>query len=77
MQESYCYAQFLNKEMGEAHTLTVECRIFYSRALYFWSKTLQCFNSRDEILLKVVILNSTANSAVIPTKHLCRFNQTE
>jgi hypothetical protein len=39
----------------------------------FQSNFQDFFNSREEILLKIVILNSAANSAVNPTKHLCRY----
>ena len=69
--------QFLDLKMGEAHTVTVECRIFYGIAAYFLGETFHFFNSQVENFLKLVILNSAANSAVIPTKHLCRFNRME
>ena len=64
--------QFLDLKMGEAHTVTVECRIFYGIAAYFLGETFHFFNSRDEIFLKFVRLNSTATFSVNPTKHICR-----
>ncbi len=58
--------------MGEAHTVTVECRIFYGIAACLLGETFNFFNSRDEIFPKFVRLNSTATYSVNPTKHICR-----